>query len=195
MSFGRGGFRGRGRGGWGNNEPPLPPQTEKIDYPSWASHGIQLPPFNTNEREKYFYAIERDMQRTFLTSPLYIDFQKAKPDIDRYSDKYKQKVVSRKSISSVSADLDFFPSELHSVYDPSRSGGSKSVRKTIHQFNLDALADAEEKANARGEGDDDEENIEEDIEDSEGEDENDYVEDHWGDDHDAFDSDGGDGDD
>lgn len=54
-------------------------------------------------------------------SVYYLTKDVSKKDIDRYSDKYKtdRQETSTVKISSIQTDLLFFPSELHSVYNPS----------------------------------------------------------------------------
>ncbi|KAJ3119318.1 hypothetical protein HK098_005601 [Nowakowskiella sp. JEL0407] len=179
---GRGGFRGRGRG-WGSNEPPPPPQTERVDYPAWSSFGLQLPAFKALNAEKNFFLMDREFIKEFRQSPYYLDVQKPKPEIERYSDKYKQKSTNKKTLRNLPTG---------NVYDPSKKT-TKTTKKKLG-LNLDALQVAEERENEKEDGEeDDEENVDEEIDDSDNEDEGDYQENYYDDDHDAYagDSDGG----
>lgn len=107
--------------------------------------------------------------------------------IDRYSDKYLSHVINsndrRERISSIQSNLEFFPEELHSVYQSDTSGSKRkksSVTSTVSfkdtLNHLESLAQKEESNNEEEKEKEDEEDgaAGEEIEDEEFEDETDY---------------------
>ncbi|KAL0095579.1 DNA-directed RNA polymerase III, subunit Rpc31 [Phycomyces blakesleeanus] len=212
---GRGGFGG-GRGGPGGaNSGAM--QLVSFDMLKDLSSGglfnvntalfpeMDVPiPRKPNSSETSQWKFKEDFLKQVHESAYHLVPPPPKPDIERYSDKYKKATVRRKTLREIDTDFDFFPEELQSVIDSSKIKKKPKVQKVDETFNLDEIM------NAEGEGKDgeDEEGKEEgkdgeagsDIEfDEEGEeeeliDDNDYAQNYFdnGEDED-FDDDDGDG--
>ncbi|KAI8814558.1 DNA-directed RNA polymerase III, subunit Rpc31 [Cladochytrium replicatum] len=188
---GRGGGRG-GRGGWGGGmgrgrgdggpakERPLYPTFDVPHFPK---------PSNAEEDVVHFF---REFLKEQRDLPYYLDPPPPRKDIDRYSDQYKRK-MAHKSLTNCPADLEYFPSELHSVKDPSKRAVSKVTKRKM-QMNWDDLEKDEGKALQKT--DELEVNEDEDIEAAEeddDDDEGDYGVDYYDEDQDLIDGDGSDG--
>ncbi|KAJ3043144.1 hypothetical protein HDV00_005760 [Rhizophlyctis rosea] len=150
-----------------------------------------------SQYEEELFEIANDYKKKVKDLPYYLELPPPKPDIERYSDRFKnnRERSKLKSLVNVPANLAFFPQELHSVKDPSKRTMSKKVKGGLDLKRLEAL----EREEADGKGDEevvDEEQEEEMIMDEEEEDaledDNDYaVGNYWDDDYDALDDGGG----
>ncbi|KAJ3298414.1 hypothetical protein HK104_010744 [Borealophlyctis nickersoniae] len=116
-------------------------------------------------------------------SPYYLELPPPKPDIERYSDKFKRSRARalQKSLTTIPTDLSFFPDELHSVKDTSKVKlGHKMFKKEVDLKALDALAKEEAEGGKgkkmEGDAEDDEDApLEEEYDEEMEEEDNDYV--------------------
>ncbi|KAI9009304.1 DNA-directed RNA polymerase III, subunit Rpc31 [Phycomyces nitens] len=211
---GRGGFGG-GRGGPGGaNSGAM--QLVSFDMLKDLSSGglfnvntalfpeMDVPiPRKPNSTENSQWKFKEEFLKQVHESAYHLVPPPPKPDIERYSDKYKLATVRKKTLREIDTDFDFFPEELQSVIDPSKAKKKRKVQKVDDNFNLDDIINAEEK-DKDGEDDQGKEEKEgdaaSDLEiDEEGEeeelvDDNDYAQNYFdnGEDED-FDDDDGDG--
>ncbi|KAJ3051372.1 hypothetical protein HK097_007649 [Rhizophlyctis rosea] len=191
---GRGGWRG-GRGRGNQRGPELPDDVvikfrEEPLFPTYEPEAYREPLPDEDELLK----ISKQYLDKVQSLPYYIELPEPKRDVERYSDRFKNKRAERrklKSLTKIPANLAFFPEELHSVKDPSKRVAAKKVKKDVDFNRLAAL----EKAEANGEigapqqaeeDEDAEGEREEDYDEYDDDEENDYGEDHWDEDKDAI---------
>ncbi|TPX61286.1 hypothetical protein PhCBS80983_g01226 [Powellomyces hirtus] len=182
---GRGGGFGRGRGG-----PDMPDDVE-VQYKETPLFPEYQPnPFTPlTEEEQRTVDDWKIFTESLRELPYYIDVPPPKPDIERYSDRFRKQIKNKgKSFTLVPTHLSFFPDELHGVKDLSKSKiGTKLARRDIDLKALDALAKEESGAkatNANGADDDDDPLPEEEYDEEMDEEENDYLIDHYDEDYD-----------
>ncbi|KND03040.1 uncharacterized protein SPPG_02109 [Spizellomyces punctatus DAOM BR117] len=187
----RGGRGGGSGGGFGRGRGPDLGEDVEVTYketplfPDYKPH-----PFKQMTLPEQYMV---DEWKVFLDSlrelPYYLDVPPPKPDIERYSDRFRKRTKeANKSLTGVPTDLAFFPEELHGVKDPSKSKTSaKLVKKDIDLKALDALEKEEASAKGNADVDDDDEALpEEEYDEEMYEEENDYLVDHYDEDVDVF---------
>ncbi|KAJ3134082.1 hypothetical protein HDU90_005430 [Geranomyces variabilis] len=205
---GGGGWRGgRGGGGGGGgfgarrNGPDLPDDLEITYKETPLFPEYQVNPFTPLSPAEQQAVDDRNAFTESLKDlPYYIDIPPPKPDIERYSDRFRKRKPNKKNNNNtfalVPTSLSFFPDELHSVKDASskQHATTKLVRRDINLETLGARAamlDEEGRVvktrGAPGEGGDDDDDDplpEEEYDEEMDEEENDYLIDHYDEDYD-----------
>lgn len=77
-------------------------------------------PRKPTETESREWQLRDECLKMIRTTPFHFVPPPPAPDIERYSDKYKQKKEKR-GLNDISTDLDFFPEELQSILDPTKA--------------------------------------------------------------------------
>ncbi|KAI7862335.1 DNA-directed RNA polymerase III, subunit Rpc31 [Spinellus fusiger] len=206
---GRGGFGG-GRGGFGGaNSGAM--QLVSFDMLKDLGSGglfnvntalfpeLDVPiPRKPTETETDQYTLKSDFIKKINQSAYYLKLPEPKPDIERYSDKYKKTPVKRKTLREIETDFDFFSEELHATLDSTKGKRKRKIQSTEDDFNLDALLNTEEKEDNEKEDEDDENKeksdaeLEEEMEEEEElVDDNDYGQNYFDNGEDDYDDDDG----
>ncbi|RKP15287.1 DNA-directed RNA polymerase III, subunit Rpc31 [Piptocephalis cylindrospora] len=198
---GRGGRGGGGRGGGRGGsmmmmgglasevgmEPLFPVEANAKAFPEIAVEKQRDP--TSEEQEEIERA--KDLIKAMHASPFYLLPLSPAPDIERYSDRYKVKGTERPALSTVLADVSFYPEELHSVHNPK----AKKKEKQSSALALDVVSEldhlvkedeAGDLGDGKGEGQDgrdgegeaeETEDLADDFDDED--EENDYVEEYF----------------
>lgn len=145
------------------------------------------------EKEQEIYSEYQNLSKSMKSGLFHIDKEQEKPEMVKYSDRYLQvakKPPFQHEFIKLNVDLRLFPDELHSVLDKTKRKKIKVELEEIdlskleqmekNEINQDLTISAEQK-----EEESDAENVEEEFDD-EDEGGDDYMVDHYDDDHDAF---------
>ncbi|ORX89590.1 hypothetical protein K493DRAFT_305633 [Basidiobolus meristosporus CBS 931.73] len=146
------GGRGRGRGGGpGRAGPPMSGLQSEVQgmvffpaEPLEIFPEIDLPiPKSITYEEREALKLLREYKKSLKESPFYLELPPPPKDIERYSDRYQHRSTSKEHLSSVIADLSFFPEELHSAVDKTKT--VKKPKKVNFNVDLEALNSLEKE--------------------------------------------------